>query len=185
MRILFGLLILTTCSVAEDWPQYLGPGRDAVWREKNVELDFAKRSPRLLWTAPTGGGYAGPSVAEGRVFVVDRLAEPYVPGKLKPGSNVNFVRARIPGKERVRCLRESNGEVLWEDAYDADYSSVYPYAIGPRTTPLVYEGMVYTLGAEGHLRAYTSKGGKLVWHRNILKEYKLETPLWGLSLIHI
>ena len=179
MRILFGLLILTTCSVAEDWPQYLGPGRDAVWREKHVELDFAKRSPRLLWTAPTGGGYAGPSVAEGRVFVVDRLAEPYVPGKLKPGSNVNFVRARIPGKERVRCLRESNGEVLWEDAYDADYSSVYPYAIGPRTTPLVHEGMVYTLGAEGHLRAYTSKGGKLVWHRNILKEYKLETPLWG------
>ena len=105
MRIFFGLLILTACSVAEDWPQYLGPGRDAVWREKNVELDFAKRAPRLLWAAPTGGGYAGPSVAEGRVFVVDRLAEPYVAGKLKPGSNVNFVRARIPGKERVRCLR--------------------------------------------------------------------------------
>lgn len=179
VRILSALLFLITSSQAEDWPQYLGPGRDAVWREQKVELDFVKRPPRQVWSVPAGSGYAGPSVADGRVFVMDRLAKPYIAGKLKPGSNVNFVRARIPGKERVRCLRETNGEVLWEHSYEADYSSVYPYAIGPRTTPLVHKGMVYTLGAEGHLHAYSAEDGKVVWQRNILKEYEFETPLWG------
>ncbi|MDP7655333.1 MAG: PQQ-binding-like beta-propeller repeat protein [Roseibacillus sp.] len=176
---LLALMTMSMSSLAEDWPQYLGTGRDAVWREQEVELDFAKRAPRLVWSVAVGSGYAGPSVAKGRVFVMDRQAKPYVTEKLKPGSNVNFARGRIPGWERILCLDESSGEVIWEHSYRADYSSVYPYAIGPRTTPLVHDGMVYTLGAEGHLHACTVDGGQLVWHRNILKDYDLETPLWG------
>ena len=48
---------------------------------------------------------------------MDRQAKPYVAEKLKPGTNVNFVRARIPGRERVRCLSEANGEIIWEHSY--------------------------------------------------------------------
>ena len=166
-------------SAGDDWPQYLGAERDAVWREEGVELDFAKSPPRLLWSVPLGSGYAGPAVSGGRVFLMDRQAKPFVPGKLKPGTNVNFVRARIPGRERVLCLEESSGELLWEHSYQADYTSVFPYAIGPRTTPLVHRGMVYTLGAEGHLHAYDAEGGRLVWKKNLLEEYGIETPYWG------
>ncbi|MED5418220.1 MAG: pyrrolo-quinoline quinone, partial [Verrucomicrobiota bacterium] len=58
---LLAMMTLSTASLAEDWPQYLGAGRDAVWREQDVELDFAKRAPRLVWSVAVGSGYAGPS----------------------------------------------------------------------------------------------------------------------------
>ena len=118
---------------------------------------------------------------------MDRQARAFVPEKIEPGTNINFMRARIPGRERVLCLEETSGELLWEHNYKADYSSVFPYAIGPRTTPLVHGGMVYTLGAEGHLHAYDVEGGRLVWARNLLKDYEFETPSWGTAghpLVH-
>ena len=119
-RLFFALVLLSSLPLAgDDWPQYLGADRDAVWREAGVELDFSKRAPRLLWSSPLGSGYAGPAVSEGRVFLMDRQARPYVPQKLEPGTNINFVRARIPGRERVLCLKESDGELLWEHSYEA------------------------------------------------------------------
>ena len=136
-----------------DWPQYLGPQRDTIWREEGVALEFSKHQPKLLWSAPLGSGYSGPAVANGRVYVMDRQAKPYKPKDLKPGTNVNFVRATIPGTERIVCLDEESGKLLWSDIYEANYTSVFPYAIGPRTTPLVDDGKVYTLGAEGALHA--------------------------------
>ena len=172
---------LTDPLTVNDWPQYLGPQRDTIWREEGVELEFSKRQPKLLWSTPLGSGYSGPAVANGRVFVMDRQAKPYKPKDLKPGINVNFVRATIPGTERIVCLDEESGEVLWSDVYEADYTSVFPYAIGPRTTPLVDDGMVYTLGAEGALHAYDADHGMPIWRKNLISEYKFETPLWGTS----
>ena len=64
-----------TTASAEDWPQYLGPKRDAVWREDGVQLDLKKHPPKLLWSTPIGGGYSGPAVAGGRVYVMDRQAD--------------------------------------------------------------------------------------------------------------
>lgn len=181
MRLLLSMALLSLAPVAgaDDWPQYLGPGRDAVWREEGVDLDFKKSPPRLKWAMPIGGGYAGPSVAGGLVYVMDRKAEPFTPEKLKPGTNVNFVRASIPGKERLLCFDEATGEVRWKKGWQADYTSVYPYAIGPRATPVVEGHRVYALGAEGELRVHHAITGALLWRKNILKEYEVETPLWG------
>jgi len=78
---LLALMTLSMSSLAEDWPQYLGAGRDAVWREQDVELDFAKRAPRLVWSVAVGSGYAGPSVANGKVFLMDRQAKAFVAEK--------------------------------------------------------------------------------------------------------
>ena len=134
-------------SYAEDWPQYLGPSRNTVWNEKEVELNFDKHPPKLLWSKPIGGGYSGPSVSDNKVFVMDREAEPYKPKKIKPGTNLNFVKAKIKGTERVLCLDSRTGEIKWSHSYKSEYSSVFIYAIGPRTTPLVHDGFVFTLGA--------------------------------------
>ncbi|MEO1835423.1 MAG: PQQ-binding-like beta-propeller repeat protein [Akkermansiaceae bacterium] len=174
-------------ATADDWPQFLGPERDTIWREEGVALDFGEHPPRLLWSTPLGSGYAGPSVAGGRVYVMDRQAAPFIPEKKTPGANVNFVRAKIPGKERILCLDEKTGGILWKYSYQADYSSVYPYAIGPRTTALVNDGMVYTLGAEGHLHALSAAKGEIVWKKNLIDDYQFETPLWGTAahpLVH-
>src|SRR4051794_16203117 len=67
------LLALTPALVAADWPQYLGPNRDAVWPETGVLREFPKDGPTVRWRVPVGGGYAGPAVAGGKVFVADKV----------------------------------------------------------------------------------------------------------------
>tara|TARA_B100001175_G_scaffold311004_1_gene314836 strand:- start:704 stop:2065 length:1362 start_codon:yes stop_codon:yes gene_type:complete len=177
--IFFSFFFTNLALHADDWPGYLGPTRNTVWNETGVTIDFEKNPPKLLWSQAIGGGYSGPSVSGNRVYVMDREAEPYKPEKIKPGTNLNFVRAKIPGKERVLCLDTKNGEVVWAHEYKASYSSVFIYAIGPRTTPLVHDDHVFTLGAEGHLHAYQAKGGKLVWSKNLIIDFGIENPEWG------
>ena len=89
---------------AEDWPQYLGPTRDTVWKESGVHLNFNEHPPKLLWSQPIGGGYSGPSVSANRVFVMDRKSEPYIPEKIIPGTKPNFVRANLYGYDRFIFL---------------------------------------------------------------------------------
>ena len=166
-------------SHAEDWPQYLGPSRNTVWNEKEVELNFDENPPKLLWSKPIGGGYSGPSVSDNKVFVMDREAEPYKPKKIKPGTNLNFVKAKIQGTERVLCLDSRTGGIKWSHSYKSEYSSVFIYAIGPRTTPLVHDGFVFTLGAEGQLNTYKADTGKLIWSKNFINDFGIENPEWG------
>ena len=61
---------------ADDWPQWGGPQRDLAWHEKGIvkELKTKELLPRV-WSTPIGAGYAGPAVANGKVFVMDRSAD--------------------------------------------------------------------------------------------------------------
>ena len=174
------LLVLSLTSIsADDWPQYLGPQRDAVWRESGVELNFSTRPPKLLWKRPLGGGYSGPAVSGGRVFVVDRRGKPVESVRLPKGKNPNFVREPLPGKERVVCLDANSGRTLWQKEYEATYSSAALYAIGPRCTPLIHDSLVYSLGAEGQLLALNAGTGNIVWQKDFVTDFGLEMPEWG------
>ena len=174
-------------AIADDWPQWLGPRRDGVWRETGILDKFPDNGPRLRWKAEIGGGYSGPAVVGDRVFVMDRLADNVDPKKAKllhdgePPKNENFVRRHLPGKERVVCLRESDGKVLWTHAYDCPYTTVTRYAIGPRTTPTVANDLVYSLGAEGHLFCLKVSDGSVVWSRDFHRDYGVKNPEWGIS----
>lgn len=173
---LIGSIVLATASDArsDDWPQWLGPQRDGVWRETGIIEKFPTNGPAVKWRASIGGGYAGPAVANGRVYIMDRqLAK-----DAKNPSNA-FDRAVVPGTERVLCLNEANGEMRWQHEYDCPYS--VSYAAGPRTTPLVRDGKVYTLGTEGNLFCLDAATGKIVWSRDFKKEFGVPTPLWGFS----
>src|SRR6185503_238177 len=98
------LAALATFSLrADDWPQWLGPQRDGVWRETGILEKFPAGGPKVRWRAPIGGGYTGPAVANGRVYVMDRQL---APGTSNP-SNA-FSRGEIPGTERVLCLNEAD-----------------------------------------------------------------------------
>ncbi|MEO6184423.1 MAG: PQQ-binding-like beta-propeller repeat protein, partial [Verrucomicrobiota bacterium] len=82
----------------------------------------------MRWRVSIGGGYAGPAVAHGRVYVMDRqLAK----GATNPANA--FARGEIPGSERVLCLNEADGKILWQHEYDCAYT--VSYASGPRATP--------------------------------------------------
>jgi outer membrane protein assembly factor BamB len=167
-------LLPTTRLRADDWPQWLGPQRDGVWRETGIIDRFPTNGLRYLWRTPIGGGYSGPAVSGGRVYVMDRQL---ATGATNPASP--FTRGEIPGRERILCLDETDGRVLWKHEYDSAYT--VSYAAGPRVTPSVADGKVYTVGSEGDLVCLDATLGTLVWSRDFKKEFGIKTPTWGFA----
>ena len=170
--VIWGLLAANSLSArADDWPQWLGPTRDSQWRETDVIEKFPSGGPKVLWRTPIAGGYSGPAVAAGRVFVTDYMRT--------SGDAVNDPGARpeLKGRERVLCLDASSGKELWKHEYDCNYSISYP--AGPRATPAVDGDRLYVLGAEGNLHCLDVATGKVVWHVELKKAYGAPTPLWG------
>lgn len=161
--------------LADDWPQWLGPKRDSVWRETGIVSRFPKQGLRTIWRTPIAEGYAGPAVAHDRVFVTDWVRDPQ--SKL-PASPFD-TRTILPGRERVHCLDAQTGKFLWVHEYDCPYK--VSYAAGPRCTPIVAEGRVYTLGTMGDLFCLDAESGKPIWHRNFPKDFGAKVPLWGYS----
>ncbi len=88
-------------------------------------------------------------------------------------------RRKFSGTERVLCLEESTGKVLWKHEYPVEYSISYPS--GPRCTPIIDGDRVYTLGAEGNLCCLDLESGKVVWEKDLKKEYNTTAALWGYS----
>ncbi len=172
--LLTGLLALLASHVAraDDWPQWMGPKRDSVWRETGIIEKFPAAGPKLLWEKKIAGGYSGPAVAEGRVYVAD-----YVTAVDTRKISAPDVRKEIGGTERVLCFDARSGELLWSHTYPCKYSISYP--AGPRCTPTVHEGKVYALGAEGNLYCLDAAKGTVLWEKDFKRDYKSKTPIWG------
>ncbi|MEI6257501.1 MAG: PQQ-binding-like beta-propeller repeat protein [Planctomycetota bacterium] len=160
----------SVAAMADDWPQWMGPRRDNVWREDGLLDAFSAAGPKVLWRTPIAGGYAGPAVAAGRVFVTDYATDADV-------KIANFERKISTGLERVLCLDEATGKLLWKHEYPVTYTIAYP--AGPRCTPTVDGDRVYTLGAEGNLCCFSVADGKLVWQRDLKADYQTKAALWG------
>lgn len=168
------LLLLATAVQAGDWPQWMGPNRDGVWTETGLLDKFPAGGPKVLWKTPIAGGYAGPAVADGRVYVTDYATDV----DFRPISSPSKSK-KLQGKERVHCLDAKTGKTLWKHEYDCPYHVSYP--CGPRCTPTVSEGKVYTLGTEGNLFCLDAAKGTVIWSKELKKEYKTETPVWGFT----
>jgi len=152
-------LALASSSHADDWPQWGGPQRDLVWREQGVVGRLpGGRLPRM-WSKPIGAGYSGPAVANGRVFVTDRLADDNL--------------------ERVLAFDAETGEQLWMHEYPAAYTISYP--LGPRATPTIDGEHVYVLGAVGHLLCLNAASGDVVWQKHLPTDFGTELPTWGMA----
>ncbi|HEY3392229.1 MAG TPA: PQQ-binding-like beta-propeller repeat protein [Lacipirellulaceae bacterium] len=159
-------IALTTCSLAcaDDWPQWGGPQRDLVWREDGIVEKLPPVDPKTgmlprMWTAKIGAGYTGPAVADGRVFVADRLADENL--------------------ERVLCFDAESGREIWKHQYEARYTISYP--LGPRATPTVDGDRVYALGAVGHLFCFDVATGKIHWQKHLPTDFNTELPPWGMA----
>lgn len=163
-------LICVSGSHADDWPQWMGPQRDNVWRETGILETFPAGGPEILWRTPIAGGYAGPAVSQGFVVITDYVTADNV----KIG---NFERKEFSGTERIHCLNEKSGEILWTHEYPVKYSVSYPS--GPRCTPIIENDRVYTLGAEGNLICFNLKDGEILWSKNLTSDYKTKAALWG------
>ncbi len=157
-------------AIADDWPQWMGPNRDNIWRESGIVETFPDGGPKVLWRTPVAGGYAGPAVADGRVYLMDYVSSENV--KVD-----NFDRKEFSGQERVHCLDEVTGKILWTHEYPVKYTISYPS--GPRCTPNVEGDRVYFLGAEGNLACHDVKTGDIIWSHDLKVDYGTKAALWG------
>lgn len=160
---------------ADDWPQWMGPNRDGVWHETGIVDKFPEGGPPVRWRVKIGGGYAGPAVVGGRVYVTDKQLPQGTEEVADP-----FKRGRTPASERILCLDDKDGSVIWKHEYECPYTVSYP--AGPRTTPVVMDGRLYTLGSEGHLFCLGAEKGNVIWSKEIKVEYNhAQSPVWGYS----
>jgi outer membrane protein assembly factor BamB len=151
-------LVLTVALRADDWPQWRGPERDGVWRETGLLQSFPAGGLKVRWRAAVGWGFASPVVAQGRVFLADsKLTKPKV-------------------QERLQCLAETTGKVLWIHAYVVayeDWAFDPTQEIGPVATPIVRAGKVYMLGRLGHLFCLDAQKGAVLWQKNLQQDYQV------------
>jgi outer membrane protein assembly factor BamB len=109
---------------------------------------------------PVSSGYTGPTVAGGRVFVMDRQVTPRE-------------------VERVLCFDRATGRSLWTHTYDCVYEVSYP--AGPRAAVSIDEGRAYALGTMGNLHCLAAADGKVLWARDLKREYNARVPIWGIA----
>lgn len=165
--LVFGCL---TQPAPADWPGWMGAGRDNQPEGVTLPKDFSSQPPKLVWKQPAAGGYAGPAVAGGRVYLTDYITGDDV-------SVANFERKSFTGEERVRCLDATSGEEIWSHRYPVKYTVSYP--AGPRCTPNVEDDRVYTLGTEGDLICFDAASGDVRWSKSLTKDYGTKAALWG------
>src|SRR5271156_4192891 len=128
-------------ATAADWPQFLGPNRNAASSETGLALAWPKDGPPKLWEKTLGEGYSAPVVSGNRVIVFHRVDD----------------------KEVVDSLDAVTGKEQWKFSYKCDYHDDYRKGDGPRATPAIAGDRVFTLGAGGHLHCLELATGKKVW----------------------
>ena len=122
---------------AEEWPRWRGPRGDGTWHAPPLPKQWPEPGLKVLWKRPVGGGYSGLAVANGIVYTLDRRKEPLE-------------------VERLLALDAATGEPHWSAEYPVRYEKL-DYGNGPRSTPTIHAGRVYTLGGRG--RRHNSRVG--------------------------
>lgn len=156
--------VVTDRAMADDWPQWRGKDRNGVWSETGVVEAFETEQLPLVWSVDIGPGYSGPTVANGRVYITDRITEP----------------KQI---ERVHCFDAKTGNQIWSHEYDCVYRGV-GYEAGPRANVTVDGGHAYALGSMGHLHTFDAATGDVIWKSALNERYGIKDdrmPIWGIA----
>src|SRR5690606_8181463 len=142
------VLVLVFCAfgsgdlAAGDWPQFLGPNRDGTSDETGLIDQLSQNSLRIQWTVDVADGFSGPVVIGDRVLVFEQVDREAV----------------------LRCLANDTGKTIWNSSYPCRFNGgLAGGGRGPRATPVVLDGMVYTIGPNGVLRCVQLADGKAVW----------------------
>lgn len=145
---------LPTGAVTHDWPSFLGPSHNAVSTETRLNRTLP---PPLVWELPKGEGYTSPVIA---------------------GESLVF-HHRVGDEETVLCLHPETGASRWQFSYPTSYEDRYGYNNGPRSSPVIDRGRVFTTGAEGKLHCLDLASGKVIWRRDLRADYRVPQDFFG------
>lgn len=143
-----GIDVVTTSD--EDFPQFLGPQRNGTVPNLQLARDWKSNPPQQLWRQPIGAGWSGFVAVNGYAFTMEQRGD----------------------EELVTCYEIATGKLLWGHSETNRHETVLG-GVGPRSTPTVYEGKVYTLGPSGSLLCLAGATGEVVWKDNLLSRYNV------------
>jgi len=147
---------------AGDWRQWRGPNRDGVVVGFSIP-DVWPESLDKQWSVNVGDGYSSPVVADGLVYQLSRQG----------------------GEEHVRCLELDSGRTVWHASYPASgavHSAAASHGIGPKSTPVVARGKLYTLGIGNILSCFEARTGELLWRNAFEGRFPKPAPSCGASM---
>jgi outer membrane protein assembly factor BamB len=151
------LVLFSTSVFATDWPQFLGPNRNAISSESGLLESFPAAGPTIRWRVPGGVGMSAVVVQE----------------------NYAITTYNADGKQWLVALDTANGKEKWKAEMGAAYEN--SMGDGPRATPTIATGKVYAYSGEGILIAADLKSGKLLWRKNVMQELSSEPSEYGMS----
>ena len=154
-------LSLIAAPSGADWPQWRGPARTGV-ADAPVTARWPSRALTRGWSVEVGEGHAAPVIAGSRVYV----------------------HTRVGGDEVVSAFALADGRALWSERHPVTYtpmSAAAGHGAGPKSTPLVHQGRLFTFGADGALSSYDAATGRLAWRKDFAARFKDKWPLFGVA----
>ena len=146
----------------QDWNQWRGPRRDGVVMNFTPPAVWPER-PTQVWKVPAGIGHSSPIVAGDRAYLFSRVGE----------------------QEVLTAFDVASGKQVWRQGYDAPYtmnSAATSHGKGPKSTPVLDRGRIFTLGISGILSAWDQATGKVAWRHDFAKEFSPSMPDFGASM---
>ena len=152
------LLLICLTATAADWPQWRGPNRDGISAETGLLDSWPGSGPRVIWkTSGLGEGYSSLAIAGGKIYTQGQHGR----------------------QEFVMAFDAATGKKLWETATSRDYRN--DRGDGPRGTPTFDGDRLYAMTGDGVVACLEAATGKVVWSKNVAKEFGGEIPNWGFS----
>ena len=142
---------------AQEWPQFLGPSRNGVYAGAPLNTVWPKEGPPVVWKMNVGQGFSSPVVAKGRLILFHR----------------------IQNQEVAECFDARNGKKIWTFSYPTNYRDDFGFDEGPRGTPSIAGGRVYTFGAEGVLHCLDFETGKNLWSVETHPKFHVRKGFFG------
>ena len=146
--------------LAADWPQYLGPNRNAIYPDKALTKTWPDDGPKVVWRKKDiGEGLCGLVVSGEKAILFHEIAR----------------------QDVIECLNAKTGRSIWSNQYPTSFSDSLGSGGGPRATPAIIENKVYTMGAQGMVVCTDMTSGKTIWQVDAQKKFRAPNGFFGMD----